>query len=349
MPTHSPNGSRMFLVIHYVTYVGISAHALFIPLFYWLGVPAMALFNVASVAAWVGARVANRRMRPFLAILLLFVEVVSHAILATWFLGWQSGFHYYLIPVIPFLMFNDQLPTRLVVAGSVLVAAVYVTLRIATIQVFPEGVSPPVLHVVEGLNMLVPFSALGVMSIYFRFASIDVERRMEQLAMTDALTTLPNRRRMREMLDEQCVRFARNQRSFGVIIGDIDGFKEINDRCGHDCGDHVLRELAALLRTVLRAQDVVARWGGEEFLFLLPDTDMNGAGVVAEKLRGAVERAEVSFAGAPMPVTMTFGVAAFEASATVEECIRRADQAMYSGKERGKNRVVLGAGAAAQA
>jgi diguanylate cyclase (GGDEF)-like protein len=337
-----PADSRMFLVIHYVTYVGIVAHTLFIPLFAWLGVPFLAAFNVYSVASWVAARVANRRFHHKLAILLLFLEVISHAVLATWFLGWQSGFHYYLIPVIPFLLFNDQLNTRLVVATSLAVAALYVTLRLCTFGITHVAVAPNVLHAVEGLNMLVPFSALGVMSIYFRFASLDVERRMEALAMTDALTTLPNRRRMREMLDEERVRFTRSRRSFGLIIGDIDGFKHINDHAGHDCGDHVLRELAQVLRQVLRAQDVVARWGGEEFLFLLPDTDLTGAAVVAEKLRGAVERAELRFADKPMPVTMTFGVAAFVPDATIEECIRQADQAMYSGKEQGKNRVVTG-------
>jgi diguanylate cyclase (GGDEF)-like protein len=263
-------------------------------------------------------------------------------VLAVHFLGWNSGFHYYLIPVIPFLLFNDQLRTRTVVLGSVAVAVIYLALRAASGDGNPAGIDPLVLRVVEYLNIVVPLVALALMSIYFRFASIDVERRMEALAMTDALTALPNRRRMREMLDEQSVRYTRSHRSFGVIIGDIDGFKEINDRFGHLCGDHVLRELAGVLRQVLRAQDVVARWGGEEFLFLLPDTDMSGAGVVAEKLRAAVERTPVAFGGRPLTVTMTFGVAGFEQTSSIEDCIRQADQAMYSGKEQGKNRVVMG-------
>jgi len=345
-PADPAAGSRMFLVIHYVTYVGISAHTAFIALFAWLHVPVMAWFNLYSVASWVAARVANRRRRPRLAVALLVAEVVSHAVLAVWILGWNSGFHYYLIPVVPFLMFNDQLRTRTVVAGSVAVAGIYLALRIATLDRVSATIGSEVMQWVEYLNILVPFSALAIISIYFRFSSQDVERRMESLAMTDALTRLPNRRRMRELLEDECVRFGRSQRTFGVIIGDIDGFKQINDTRGHECGDYVLRELAVVLRSALRDQDAVARWGGEEFLFLLPETDLAGAGVVAEKLRAAVERAQLAFGGQPLPMSMTFGVASYEAPIPLEDCVRRADQAMYSGKSQGKNRVVLVADAA---
>src|SRR5678809_66440 len=87
--------SRTFMVIHYVTYVGISAHAAFIALFAWLHVPQLAWFNVYSVLAWIGAREANRRGRFYLAVGLLLTEVLAHAVLAVWLLGWESGFHFY--------------------------------------------------------------------------------------------------------------------------------------------------------------------------------------------------------------------------------------------------------------
>jgi diguanylate cyclase (GGDEF)-like protein len=106
----------------------------------------------------------------------------------------------------------------------------------------------------------------------------------------------------------------------------------------------VLAEVAAALRGVLRAQDSVARWGGEEFLFLLPDTDLRGAGIVAEKLRGALEATSISFAERRVPVAMTFGVAVCTRGATVEDAIGRADRALYSGKHGGKNQVILESG-----
>jgi diguanylate cyclase (GGDEF)-like protein len=102
--------------------------------------------------------------------------------------------------------------------------------------------------------------------------------------------------------------------------------------------------VASALRGVLRAQDSIARWGGEEFLFLLPDTDLHGAGVVAEKLRVALEGARITFAERRVPVAMTFGVAVCTRGATVEDAIQRADRALYSGKQSGKNQVVLESG-----
>jgi diguanylate cyclase (GGDEF)-like protein len=331
----------MFPVVHYVTYVGISAHALFIAVFAALGLPLMAAFNVFSVAAWVAARAANQRGRAGVAVLLLFVEILSHAILACRLLGWNSGFHYYLIPVVPFLMFHDRVTTRTAVIGSAAVTLTYVLLRAATIDVVPSFVAPAALRAVDYGNIAIPLVALGIISVYFRLASLDVERHMESLAMTDALTRLPNRRRMREQLEAERVRGARDGRPFAIVLGDIDAFKLINDTRGHDCGDHVLAEVASALRGVLRGQDAVARWGGEEFLFLLPDTDLRGAGVVAEKLRGALEAACVTFAERRVPVAMTFGVAVCMRGTSVEDAIARADRALYVGKHAGKNQVVL--------
>jgi diguanylate cyclase (GGDEF)-like protein len=334
-------GSRSFVVIHYVSWVGIIAHAGFIALFAFFGVPLLALFNVFSVAAWIGARVANQRLYPRLAALLVVVEVTAHAILACSLLGWDSGFHYYLIPLMPFVMFHDQLPTRTVVAGAVGIGLVYIALRPLTAHVVPPATWDGRAGFVPYVNMLTPLLALGLISIYFRFASIDVEHAMEALAMTDPLTRLANRRRMRDLLDLERVRHQRNRRPFAVIIGDLDDFKLINDKRGHDCGDHVLVETATVLQNGLRAQDGIARWGGEEFLFLLPDTDLRGARIVAEKLRAAVAGAAIRFGGQPVAATMTLGVAVYTGGMTIDECVRRADEALYAGKSRGKNQVVV--------
>jgi diguanylate cyclase len=334
-------GARSFVVIHYVSWVGIVAHTGFIALFAFFGVPLLAIFNVFSVAAWIGARVANARKRPRLAALLLVAEVTAHAVVACALLGWNSGFHYYLIPLIPFVMFHDQLATRTVVAGAVGLGIIYLALYPLTAHVVPPPTWDARTGFVPYVNMLTPLLALALISIYFRFASIDVERSMEALAMTDPLTRLANRRRMRDLLDLERVRHQRNRRPFAVIIGDLDDFKLINDRRGHDCGDHVLVQTAEALRAVLRAQDGIARWGGEEFMFLLPDTDLRGARIVAEKLRAAVDGAALTFGGLPVATTMTLGVAVYTGGMSIDECVRRADEALYAGKSRGKNQVVV--------
>jgi diguanylate cyclase (GGDEF)-like protein len=339
--TAPPQGSRSFLVIHYVSYVGIVAHAGFIGLFAFFGVPLMALFNVYSVAAWIVARVANERHYPRVAALLLATEVAAHAVLASWILGWGSGFHYYLVPLIPFLLFHDRLSTRTVVASAIAVGALYLALRPLTAHVIPPATWDARADFVQYVNMFVPLLALALISIYFRFASIGAEHAMESLAMTDPLTRLANRRRMRELLDVERARHGRTQRPFAVVLGDIDDFKRINDKHGHDCGDRVLVETAAALRPVLRTQDGIARWGGEEFLFLLPDTDALGAKVVAERLRAAVENVSVASDGQTVKATMTLGVAVYRGDVSVDDCLRRADEALYAGKTAGKNQVAL--------
>ncbi len=340
-PRPAPEDPRITVVIHNVTFVGIFAHAAFVAIFWWLHVPAMALFNIGSVACWIGARLAGDRRRTRLAVLLIVSEVVLHAVLAVSLLGWGSGFQYYLLPLIPFLMFNGQLSRRTVIAGAVGITLILLALQVATFDVSAGGIPPATLRALELLNIIVPLTALALISFYFRLASVDVERRLETLAMTDALTRLPNRRYIRELLESERVSALHSGRGFGVIIADIDGFKTINDTHGHDGGDHALREVAAVLRGALRANDSAARWGGEEFLFLLPDTDLAGAGRVAEKLRVAVESAALSFAGQPLPVTLTFGVAVCSGAGSIDESVRRADRAMYRGKSLGKNRVVL--------
>jgi diguanylate cyclase len=296
-------------------------------------------FNVLSVASWVTARVMKERGATRFATALLVAEVSAHATLAVTHLGWDTGFHYYIVPLVPFLMFHDELETKTVIAGATAVTALYLGLRAATVGVVLPASWDGRTAFVPYMNMLVPLVALAIISIYFRFASVDIERRMEALAMSDPLTRLANRRPMRDLLEQERVRFERNLRPFTVVLADVDNFKSINDSRGHDCGDHVLVHASEGLRAALRAQDYVARWGAEEFLLLLPETDACGGVALAERLRAAIESTSVVFQGSPVPLTMTFGVATF-GGGSIDDCLGRADEALYEGKLRGKNQVV---------
>lgn len=159
-------------------------------------------------------------------------------------------------------------------------------------------------------------------------------------AMTDSLTGLRNRRHMTMKIQQELVRFSRSHRVFSLVLADVDHFKQVNDRYGHACGDEVLRNVAEVLRQGLRAQDDVARWGGEEFLLLLPETDVDGALLVAEKLRAQVEQSMVRCETQDIKVTLTFGVTPYDGIANMDGAIREADNALYRGKKRGRNCVV---------
>ena len=166
-------------------------------------------------------------------------------------------------------------------------------------------------------------------------------KKLELLARTDTLTSLANRRAMWEQINHEVHRFERNKRPFAFIIGDIDNFKKINDKFGHDAGDFILKEIARIFLSSTRKQDTVCRWGGEEFLFLLPETIAKGALVIAKKIRRRIAEHSFVYRDNVIPVTMTFGVSIFDKLMNIESCIKQADMALYEGKKQGKNQVIL--------
>jgi len=166
--------------------------------------------------------------------------------------------------------------------------------------------------------------------------------RLEREALTDGLTDLPNRRQFEDSLTGEISRVERFGGSVGLILVDLDDFKQVNDRYGHLAGDDVLRAFADVLRDNVRAIDVPARYGGEEFAVLLPQTDADGSERVAERIRAAMEgRVVATFPGALVTVTASFGVAAFPEAGTQEALFAAADEALYRAKAGGKNRVVV--------
>jgi diguanylate cyclase (GGDEF)-like protein/PAS domain S-box-containing protein len=164
---------------------------------------------------------------------------------------------------------------------------------------------------------------------------------LEHMASTDLLTGLATRRHLLELAGHEIARARRSGRSFAVVLLDIDRFKSINDRFGHETGDRVLRGIGDLLQRELRGVDLPARWGGEEFCVLLPETDERAAVEVAERLRTAVAGASiVAPDGSPLRVTASFGVALSTRDDTdLRGLVDAADHAMYQAKRSGRNQV----------
>lgn len=169
---------------------------------------------------------------------------------------------------------------------------------------------------------------------------LDLKTKLEESARTDPLTGICNRRGMKHQLQLELARVKRFGRIFSILLIDIDHFKMVNDTYGHETGDTVLTGVAQCLAETCRAQDIVSRWGGEEFLILLPETDQAGAMVVADKLRLAVQSLSFRHGGKPFSVTISLGVATFDPSLDLQTCIRRADEALYKAKKQGRNQTV---------
>ena len=167
---------------------------------------------------------------------------------------------------------------------------------------------------------------------------------MEQLSRIDPLTQLANRRACTRALEAARQHATQTEQQFSVLLCDLDRFKELNDLFGHDCGDEVLRLVACTLRDTARAGDCVARWGGEDFLVVLPETRLADAMWVAERLRTAVNQICCEWHGQYMMPTISIGIAVWQTSQTIDEVIKAADQALYQAKHLGRNLVWFIAG-----
>jgi diguanylate cyclase (GGDEF)-like protein len=167
-----------------------------------------------------------------------------------------------------------------------------------------------------------------------------LHRIVERQALVDGLTGLANRRQCEDTLASELARLERFGGPLALVVADLDWFKDVNDRYGHPSGDAVLHEFAQLLNETVRDVDLAGRWGGEEFLLILPGTDLAGGAQVAERVRLALAgRIVLSADGSPIPVTASFGVAATPPASTAAELFSAADVALYEAKRNGKNRV----------
>lgn len=164
----------------------------------------------------------------------------------------------------------------------------------------------------------------------------DLDAELRYKAYHDPLTGHFNRRALQETLAREVARFQRYRTPFSLLMFDLDHFKAVNDRHGHEMGDKVLKQVARLAREALREPDVVGRWGGEEFLVLLPDTDAGKARVVADRLGQGI--AEAHFEG-PGQVTASLGLATLREGESQDQLLRRVDEALYRAKEGGRDRV----------
>jgi two-component system cell cycle response regulator len=165
-------------------------------------------------------------------------------------------------------------------------------------------------------------------------------QRAQEAALTDVLTGLYNRRHAMERLAQEWAESERGHRPLCLLALDIDHFKPVNDNYGHDTGDAALRQFADILRAFSRTPDVPCRFGGEEFLLIAPDTPLEGALHLAERIRAAIQNKVLVAEGISLHLTVSIGVAEKSAKyANLDQLIKAADEALYQAKQKGRNRV----------
>ncbi|QOC22477.1 GGDEF domain-containing protein [Wenzhouxiangella sp. AB-CW3] len=188
--------------------------------------------------------------------------------------------------------------------------------------------------------MMFLIAAIGAELLYRTWLDAFLaNQKLAEHAATDPLTGLSNRRHIKPQLHSETARARRHGTPYSILMADLDHFKTVNDRYGHAVGDLVLQETARRMRAVVRTEDRIARWGGEEFLILLTECDADQAAIAAEKIRQYMADEPFQCDGHAIPVTISIGVAQHEGAQEPDEVIERADQALYQAKQDGRNRV----------
>lgn len=197
------------------------------------------------------------------------------------------------------------------------------------------------------LRLLYSFATVTFLSAFYEHSRQtsfnivkDLSTKFEKQAQQDTLTLLPNRRGIQQFIEFESARARRQKAPLTLVLCDIDRFKSVNDTYGHDGGDIILKHVSALFKSSIRQQDGVARWGGEEFLFVLPDTDESNGMVLAEKVRHTLASAPIEIQQKSVVVTASFGVAQLDFEQGLDKALTLADKALYKAKEKGRNKVL---------
>ncbi|HEY8539493.1 MAG TPA: GGDEF domain-containing protein [Steroidobacteraceae bacterium] len=327
----SRQGMLLAVAMHGI--FGIFALAIGAPLLMYLQIVSVVVYAVTYCLSFHG----YRRLIRGLTVL----DLLGHSTLASWIIGVESGFQYYSWILLPLVFTSAELTERSRLRRALVLCAIYVINGWWLSRVTPlVQVDPAALEALRSFNLICYFTATTMSALAFTRATTDAEAKLREAADTDGLTGLLNRRRMSDRMQGLWQHARRAQRRITVLLLDIDHFKSINDRFGHACGDEVIVRVGDVLKRVVRQEDLVARWGGEEFMILLPDTPLEQAREIAERIRIEIGRIAFSF-DPSLRVTATSGLAAWREGENLEATIHRADLMLLAGKRRGKNCIVV--------
>lgn len=334
--------SAFWLMTRRVTILAASVDLVLLVFFLAVHSPLLAWLNLVSIGMYALAYALLLRRKNLTALVLIWVEVLAHAAIGILLLGWESGFNYYLLMFIPAIVVSGS-PRRMFVALLFLFGT-YLGLHVAA-QHFGAlaPLSAPVLLVLNIFNVSIFFCMASYTARFYYTLVRKTERKLRELATRDTLTGLANRRHMLDVAEHEIARANEVGQPISVVLADIDDFKRINDAFGHDAGDRVLMHASWLFRDFCRARDTVARWGGEEFLFLLPATDEHVAREFAENLRGGIAASLVEHADESLAFSISMGVAMLAPHESLDMAIVRADGALYRSKSDGRDRVTVAA------
>lgn len=337
-------------------YAFFVVHLILFGLFNSLDVAPLYLYELGTVVFYIYLAIFYVKKKRYVRLLVVIcIEVLMNSILCSVLIGWSFGFMLYLLAMIPVVFYLLTTTTNLMhsfisagVTSVVIITCFVFTKWFGDLEtpVYPLDVSDFFVKMIFTFNCLIAFGMQILFSAFYTMEIMDFKKNLEaekdllgDIASSDPLTGLLNRRAMEPHLAEAKSGAENQGKLFSLIICDIDDFKKVNDVYGHALGDQVLREISATFKSNLRDSDYACRWGGEEFLMLVPG-DMAIAAAVAERLRSEVSKLTFDSEHGIFSVTMTFGISVYITGYRIEKLIKIADDNLYIGKRNGKNQVV---------
>ena len=325
-------------------------HGIYLVAFMHSRLTALCFFECVCIAALLLLLFAVRQ-RVF-AVLIFVLHLVAFLTFAvgTLSFGWMVGFEFGLICMLLLerhFIYRSKATPNVVRAAEVMLLLVAGLLTLNYRAPFADSLEPWVRNLLFVTNFTVLVVGVGANAVVGEenggVAVMVLQEKasyLQHLADTDALTNLPNRRSMLQLLETALWQSQQTGEPMCVVMCDIDDFKYINDTYGHASGDFALKMIAETITEYLGDDDIVCRWGGEEFLVLLENTSLAQAKDIVNGLRRAVETTPFVYCGRILAITMTMGITQSWEGAAVTEIVEQADMLMYAGKRRGKNCVV---------
>lgn len=317
-------------------------HVVFLLLFFLLDIPVLVVFNFFScllyyLAARAFVNVSGVEDYRLVATLVL-AEVIAHAYLASYYIGLDSGFHYYILMMTVVPMINVGIAFYANVIRLIVIALAYIVLVWWLGEAAPiHQLNQTLLTSLCSVNVAAVIFGVGIVSLKTLYVVLKEKAMLANLATTDKLTGLYNRHGFMALVAQEIDARAPRIDTLSILVLDVDLFKEVNDQYGHQCGDYVLSTLSKVMRAVLRKHEMIARWGGDEFIVLLPDTDKTELAALAERLRLAVAETAFDYNNHHISISVSIGGTTYQPGDSFESLASRADRALYKGKHAGRN------------
>lgn len=335
-------------IFKYIMLAGGATNLFYLYFFYYLEEPVLLGFSIFALTFYlIGYFLVDKR--PILFAYLTYFMAIIFTVLTTYFLGWGTGFHWWFFAIISMLHFiarpGDMRNYGL--GGIVIVIFCGLYLISGETTFLNSKLLGHWRLLIVNFNIISVFLIIFCVGLLSRMVLLSVNdkdnqriNRLEWMVLYDNLTDVYNRRTMEKIINRRLEQVSKNQ-PLALVFADIDNFKELNDRYHHQFGDQILASVADILRQNFRVKDIVSRWGGEEFVVLLPTVEVEKVYDIVEQVRQQIEQTDFFYNHQLVKLTMTFGVVVSWAGNALTDVVEWADQCMYQGKARGKNQVVL--------